>query len=80
MVVDKKEENLSFFKAKLPELLNNPIYKDKYLVVANKEIKNSFDTFQSALEYAVATFPNEEFIIQQVIDESKVVSFIRAAV
>ncbi|MBI5698698.1 hypothetical protein HZC35_00085 [Candidatus Saganbacteria bacterium] len=78
--MSRKEENLNFFKSKLLELLSNPTYKDKYLVISNKEIKNVFDTFNSALEYAVATFPNEEFIIQQVVDETKVVNFIRAAV
>jgi hypothetical protein len=76
---DVKTENLAFFFATLPELLQNPLLRHKFVVVHERTVKAAYDTFAAALRHAVATFPPGEFIIQQVIDDREVIGFLRAA-
>ena len=78
--MDKKEKNYRFFQEKLGELLKDPIYKRKFVIIHDEEVKGFFDTFSSALEEAMAGFPPEEFIIQEVIDEKERVGFLISAV
>ncbi|MCM0607268.1 MAG: hypothetical protein KA715_14360 [Xanthomonadaceae bacterium] len=76
----KPNENLAFFNQKLTELLNDKAYTHKYVVISNKEIKNVFDTFSSALEFASANFTQGDFLIQQVVDQKDQINFLRSAV
>ena len=76
----EKDKNLDFFNQKLNDLLADPIYANKYAVIHAQQIKNVFDTFSLALEFAVANLPQEEFIIQQVISQSDQINFIRSAI
>ncbi len=73
------QKNLEFFQKELPGLLTNVAYKGKYIVINAEEIKGAYDSFDLALNFAVANFPPSEFIIQQVIDESECINFICSA-
>ena len=75
----KQQENLAFFRSKLPELLDDPFLRHKFVVVHGGEIKAAFDGFEAALCEAVARYPRNEFIVQQVIGDREIVNFIRAA-
>jgi hypothetical protein len=78
-MADKKTENVQYFRSHLAELLQQPLLRGKFVVVHDKEVKASFDTFDAALRHAVASFPVTEFIIQQVVEENATVSFLSAA-
>jgi hypothetical protein len=74
-----KQDNILFFKEKLNNLLNDPVYKYKFIVIDNKEIKSIHDTFEKALEFATESLPDNNFIIQQVINEKEQINFIKSA-
>lgn len=76
----KKTENIDYFKASLPQLLNDPILKGKFVVIHNKNVKHSSDSFETALSWAVKSLPVDEFIVQQIIDPNDQVNFLRCAV
>jgi hypothetical protein len=76
---DQKAANIQFFRSQLTELLKNPLLREKFVVVHGQAVKGSFDTFDVALRSALSQFPADEFIIQQVIEDNAVVSFLRAA-
>ena len=73
---EKQQKDFEYFSSNLPEFLKTPTLKNKFLVIKDKEIKNSFDTFDRAIEFAVSKFDDNEFIIQQVIDENDKINFI----
>ncbi len=73
---EKQEENLSYFQQNLNGWLKDPAYAYKYIVLHNKEIQGTYDQSGTAFEEAVASFPQDEFIIQQVVDESEIVNFL----
>jgi len=77
---EKQKEALDFFQKNLEDWANNPLYKFKYIIVYNNEVSGIFDTFDAALIDAVAKYPRDAFIIQQVIREDEVVNFIYSAV
>lgn len=80
MLTPKQKENYDFFSEHIAEYLKNPIMKNKFAVICNKEIKAVYDSFGSAYDAACAQYPMDEFIVQQIIDESETVEFLRAAV
>ena len=47
----------------------------KHLIIHNQKVCGIFDTFEAALAQAVHTFPQGEFIIQQVISDNAIVGF-----
>ena len=75
-----QEQNLEYFRQNLKAWLQDPVYKHKHLVVHDQKIHGSYDQAGTAFEYAVANLPQGEFIIQQVIDENEVASFLSRAV
>lgn len=79
-MADKKLMNIEFFRAQLPTLLGNPLLRGKFVVVHDQQVKQSFDTFDSALRFAVSQFPSDEFVIQQVVDDNEAINFLRAAI
>jgi len=79
MNTDAQERNYSFFKANLESYLKDPLINGKYVIIFNEELKHIFDTFDAAIRYAVKNFPLG-FIIQQIIDENKIVNFTRSVV
>jgi hypothetical protein len=76
---EKKEANIAWFRANLGELVKNTLMQGKFVVVYNKAIVASFDTFDAALREAVAQFPADEFAIQQVVADNEVINLIRLA-
>ena len=75
-----KERNRQYFQENLDEFLKNPIYRYKFLVIHGEKVRGAYDTFSSSLEYAVANFPKEEFIIQQVLAQDEQINFLKSAV
>jgi hypothetical protein len=72
--------NVNAFRSALADLLTSPLTRGKFVVVHDQAVKGAFDTFDVALRAALSQFPAGEFIIQQVIEDSAVVNFLRAAV
>lgn len=60
--------NCEYFQKELPNLLKNPLLKDKFVVIWEEKVKNAFDDFHNALVFAVNMLPIGEFVIQQVVD------------
>lgn len=74
------QKNLDFFQKELPSLLKNVAYHGKFVVINNEQIKGSYDSFESALSFAVSNFSTNDFIIQQVVDDKERINFIRSAI
>lgn len=78
--MDKKksvqEKNIDYFYKNLSNFLQNPKLSGKYLVINKCQIIESFDNFSSALKFAAGNLPENEYIIQEVIDEEKEVNFL----
>ncbi len=70
-----KQKNVDFFKNQLASLLKDTLLAQKFVIVHNEKIVGAHDTFSNALGFAVNHFPSDEFIIQQVIDESNSINF-----
>jgi len=77
---DKQKEAVAFFKEKLDEWINNPLYKYKYVIIREKTIVGLFDTFGAAITDAVPKYPENDFIIQQVISDKDFVNFLTPAI
>ena len=71
-----KKENVDFFYANLEKYLKDPNLLHKYLVIHDKEVKKSFEKFSDALDYGVNNLPDDEFIIQMVLEEEDTVYII----
>lgn len=63
----KKEENVRHFRQRLPDLLDDPLLREKFVVIHDERVKGAFDTFGVALRFALANFPMFEVIVQQVV-------------
>lgn len=75
-----RQKNIDFFQKELPDLLKDIAYQGKFIVINNEQIKGSYDSFESALNFAVSNFSANDFIIQQVIDDKERINFIRSAI
>jgi len=64
-----QKENIDFFYQNLELYINNPELLHRYLVIHNKEVKKVYKKFPEALEYAVKNLPDNEYAIQQVLEE-----------
>ncbi len=71
-----KKENIDFFYENLETYRKEPELLHKYLVIHNKEVKRAFKDFPEALKYAVVNLPNNEYVIQQVLDDQEPVYII----
>lgn len=80
MAKSQKELNSEYYKAQSSTLLADPLYKGKFVVIHEQKIKGSYDTFPTALQFAVSSLPTDEFIIQQVVNENDQINFVRSAV
>ena len=76
---EKQKEDLVFFYNKLKELSANQLYRHKYALIHEKDIKGVFDTFENALGDAVSKYPPGEYIIQQIISQSETTGFLYSA-
>jgi hypothetical protein len=76
---DKKNANIKWFRDHLGELLSDARLRGKFVVVHDESVKASFDSFNSALREAVTKFPSSEFVVQQVIEDTATINYLRAA-
>lgn len=80
MLSEVQQKNYEFFTAHLPEYLKDKLLRNKFGVFYGEELRGVYDTFELAFSEACAQFPQGEFIIQQLIDSSEIVEFLRLAV
>jgi hypothetical protein len=76
---EKQEKALKFFQENLGKLASNPLYKLKYVIVYDNSISGIFDTFDNALTEALSKYPQDGFVIQQVVTDNEVVNFLYPA-
>jgi hypothetical protein len=76
---DAKLKNIEYAKRELPRWLSDPYLEGKFVVIHCEKVQHYYDTFQEALRFAVNNFPHNEFAIQHVIDESKIINFLSPA-
>ena len=76
----EKEKNFKYFEKELDRLLKDPAYKNKFVIIQKESIKGAYDSFETALSFALANFPPEEFVIQHVIAQGEQIDFLKAAV
>jgi hypothetical protein len=77
---EKQKEAINFFQENLNELISDPLYKLKQVIIYDNKVVGIFDTFEAALTEAVAKYPRDAFIIQQVVSDDEIVNFIYSAV
>jgi hypothetical protein len=75
----EQEKNYEFFQKILPELLSDPLKANKYAIIHEESVKGLYDTASAAYR-AACTSLFEGFIIQQIIDERKIVNYLSPAV
>ncbi|GHV89172.1 hypothetical protein AGMMS50267_15320 [Spirochaetia bacterium] len=76
---EKQKENLQYFQENLETWAADPLMKLKHVVIHDKKICGIYDTFENALSYAVHSLPCGEFVIQEVITDNEIVSFLCSA-
>jgi len=77
---DKQKEAVAFFKGNLDRWVNDPLYKYKYVIIREKAIVGVFDTFGAAITDAVPKYPENDFIVQQIISDKDFVNFLTPAI
>ena len=76
---EKQNMNYEYFRQSLPELLSDPLKEGKYAVIYNMSIDGLFDTFEAAYREACLKY-SADFIVQQIIDDTKIINFLYSAV
>ena len=76
---ERQKQEIAFFHENLETWAANPLYKLKFFIISEKELKGIYDTFEAALEAAVNSFSIGEFIIQQIVSENDLVNFLSPA-
>jgi hypothetical protein len=79
MLTDIQMKNYEFFKKHLGEYLTDPLKKGKHAVIYDLKLQGLFDTFEAACVFAYSTSAND-FVVQQIIDESEIVDYLYSAV
>ena len=72
--------NYKYFTENIDNWLKDLNYKDKYVVIHERKVQQVSADFVKVFEYAVATFPRDEFIIQQIVDENSINNFLSPAI
>jgi len=76
---EKQKLDIIFYKENLDTWIRNPLYKLKFVIISDMELKGFHDTFEAALEAAVISFNSGDYIIQQIISEDENVNFLYPA-
>jgi len=76
---EKQKQDIVFFNENLEKWVADPLMKMKYAVISDKALRNTFDTFENALSFAVSKFPPREYIIQQIISQTEITGFLYSA-
>jgi len=77
---EKQKEALKFFQENLQNWVNDPLYRLKHVIIYENKAVGVFDAFETALTEAVAKYPRDAFVIQQVVKEEDVVNYLYSAV
>jgi hypothetical protein len=51
----------------------------KHVIIHDRQIVGVFDTFDAAVSHASQTLPDGEYIIQQIVSDRSIVSFLYPA-
>ena len=76
---NKQEKDIAYYNKNLETWVNNPLYKLKFVLISEQELKGIYDTFEAALGVAVVSFNSGEYIIQQILSEDETVNFLSPA-
>lgn len=64
---NKLQENFDFVTANKEKLLN--LYRNKFVLVYEKEVVGSFDTYESAAQAGVNTYGTDgQFLVYEMLD------------
>lgn len=77
MEQEKMNENLNYVKETKDELLN--LYKNKYVLIYNKKVVGSFDTYEAAAEEGIKSFGIEGEFLVHYITETNPINFVISA-
>ena len=73
---EEQKQDIVYFNENIDTWANNPLYKQKFGVISEKELKGIYDTFEAALGAAVVSCKSGEYIIQQILPEDETVNFL----
>jgi len=76
---NEQRNNYAYFQQELPSLLSDPLKTGKFAIISDLTVKGLFDTFETAYREACIKFA-DDFIVQQIIDERKIVNYLSPAV
>lgn len=62
------DQNIEFFKKKLPDLLRD--HRNRYALLHNKTISGIYDTIRDAQTAGDKLYPNKIYSIQKISDEA----------
>ena len=79
MSMDAQKRNYEFFEKQLSNLLADPLKIGKFAVIYDETVEGIYDTFEIAYKNACTRYI-DGFIVQQIIDERKIVSFLSPAI
>ena len=79
-LTDKQKACYEYFSENLAEWLKDPLKVGKYAVIFESTLKGAYDTVENAVNYAYDAYEPGEFIIQHIVDENEIVSFLKMAV
>jgi hypothetical protein len=79
MFTKEQKEDLAYFWDNLDRFVNDPLLRFKQVVIHNKQITGAYDTAEAALSFALNTYPQGQYVIQEVIQDDDVVSFLYPA-
>lgn len=77
MNTEKLEKNREYVKQEFDKLLN--IYPNKYILVHDQQIINSFDSYESAVEEGIKNFGIDGDFLVHFITEQEVINFLSVA-
>lgn len=80
MLSERQQKNYDAFNRNLSTWLNDPLKVEKFAVIHDEQLMGLYDSFEAAFRYAYPAFAEDDFIIQQIIDQSEIVEFLRSAV
>jgi len=76
---DRQKEGLQYFQDNLDRFLEDPLLKGKHLVIHRDKIAGAYDTFSTALTFAVQHISPGEFVIQEALSDADTVGFLYPA-
>ena len=76
---DEQKRCIRYFEANINDWLADELKKDKFIVISEDKIRGIFDKIDTAFEFAALNLRPGGYIIQRIVDESKIVNYINPA-